>query len=91
MGGVPNRQYFQKIIDSSPEITIGKRYDFKCIKDGDKCYIYRRLFEGEPWEKAYRVFLDEEGKILYTIILDMNGLTFHPETKTAKIGARREF
>lgn len=90
MGGVPDKKYFQKIVDSSPKITIGKRYDFKCLFEGSKCYIYRRLFEGEPWEKAYRVYLDENGKISYTIVLDHNGLTYSADSKTAQVGSRRE-
>lgn len=90
MGSVPKKEYFQEIIDTRPKIKIGKRYDFKCEFEENRCYIYRRLFEGEPWEKAYRVFLDGNGKVLHSIVLEDKGLTYYAETKTAKVGSRRQ-
>lgn len=49
------RSFVRKIIKQSPNVVIGKRYDFYA-KDCGKFYlIYQRDYEGKPWELIIKV------------------------------------
>ena len=49
------RSFVRKVIKKSPEVVIGKRYDFYA-KDCGKFYlIYQRDYEGKPWELIIKV------------------------------------
>lgn len=53
--GTPTNAFYQKCIDNLNHVVIGKSYDFLMkkvkYKSGNEYYhLYRRTFEGEPWE-----------------------------------------
>lgn len=68
--GSPTREFFNKIVKASPNVVVGKNYDYKCkIMENGECRVYRRKLEGMRWE-LYVVFhkndvLDKEARFRY--------------------------
>ena len=53
--GHPTNEFYRKCIKNLNHVVIGKRYDFlmkkvKYKSGTDYYHLYRRPFEGEPWE-----------------------------------------
>jgi hypothetical protein len=58
------RRFLRKVIDQTPEIVYGKRYDYKSVDKGDYWILYRRQYEGMPWHKIVKVYKkDYESKV----------------------------
>lgn len=64
------KKFMDKVIAASPEVVIGKRYDYKALRVGQQMNIYQRDFEDMPWKlivEAPIEFLDKkkEGRKRY--------------------------
>lgn len=53
------REFVRKIIKQSPNVIVGKRYDFYAKDCGSFYLIYQRDYEGKPWELIIRIDKDK--------------------------------
>lgn len=53
------REFVRKVINKSPEVVSGKRYDFYAKECDNLFMIYQRDYEGKPWELIIKVDKDK--------------------------------
>lgn len=59
------RSFLRKVIDHTPEIVYGKRYDYKSVDKGDYWILFRRQYEGKPWLKIAKVYKNDYDSEIY--------------------------
>lgn len=55
------RRFLRKVLDRTPEVVYGKRYDYKSVDKGDYWIIYRRQYEGKKWLKVVKIYKEDYG------------------------------
>lgn len=52
----PRNEFINKVISNSPNVIVGKKYNYKAIKKDGLWHIYFQDFEFEPWKLYCREY-----------------------------------
>ena len=49
------RDFIRKVIANLNHVVVSKRYDYIANHKGNEYLVFRRLYEGKPWELIIRI------------------------------------
>lgn len=88
--GIPTVKYLRKIVEASPNIVLGKRYDWKVKKkEAEGIYVfYRRIVEGDPWERYLDVPIYNLDNNIIPLGVKIYPVTYGFNTEAGRKGVR---